>query len=242
MDVKDYQKIYQNIFEKSPIESGVQTLVYMFLYNILKNTDYQLIVIDQMRKKTQFVTPVGIPDLAIVSDDFRFSEKSKNGILSYVEVKDMEINLSNYGEQIEGQLLSCGKVLCTNGNEWKYYDIEKYIEQNIENDADNIRAKNDYDNVKKLCGEIEQAEMEVATQKASYTRDINDENKIQELNQKINEDGEKLKNSLRDIQWLQDVMKKPIIDKKIFENGKVNVVEYMKLKSELYSIISEWCI
>ena len=63
MDAKDYQKIYQNIIEKSPIESGVQTLVYMFLYEIIKNTNYQLIVIDRMNKKSQFVTPAGISDL-----------------------------------------------------------------------------------------------------------------------------------------------------------------------------------
>lgn len=52
MNAKDYQKIYQNIKEKSLIESGVQALVYMFLYEIIKDTNYQLIVIDHMGKKT----------------------------------------------------------------------------------------------------------------------------------------------------------------------------------------------
>ena len=48
MKAKEYQKIYQNIKEKAPLESGVQTLVYMFLFEIIKDTDYQLIVIDRM--------------------------------------------------------------------------------------------------------------------------------------------------------------------------------------------------
>ena len=85
MNAKEYQKLYQNIKEKSPIESGVQTLVYMFLYEIMKDTDYQLIVIDRMGKKTQFITSTGISDLAIVSDAFRFSGETRDDIISYVE-------------------------------------------------------------------------------------------------------------------------------------------------------------
>ena len=128
MKAKEYQKIYQNIKEKAPLESGVQTLVYMFLFEIIKDTDYQLIVIDRMRKNTQFVTTTGISDLAIVSDEFRFAEEGKNNIISYVEVKGTDINLYDFEDQIKGQLLSCGRILCTNGSVWKYYDIKKYIE------------------------------------------------------------------------------------------------------------------
>lgn len=82
MKSKEYQKLYQNIKEKAPLESGVQTLVYMFLFGIIKDTNYQLLVIDRMGKKTQFVTPTGISDLVIVSDEFRFSEEHKNNIIS----------------------------------------------------------------------------------------------------------------------------------------------------------------
>ena len=212
MDAKDYQKIYQNINEKAPIESGVQTLVYMFLYEIMKHTYFQLIVIDRLNKKTQFVTPVGISDGAVVSDDFKFSENSKDGILSYVEVKGIGINLLNFEDQIKGQLLSCGKILCTNGNEWKYYDIEKYIEKYSENDIDHIWAKNDYDDVKNICYNIESTEKTLAIKKASYTHTKNDEYKkvykdeIQELEQEKEKDRNELQNSLLGIAWLQNIM------------------------------------
>lgn len=155
MDAKEYQKMYQNIKEKLPIESGVQTLVYMFLYDIMKDTDYQLIVIDRMSKKTQFVTSMGISDLAIVSDDFRFSGEHKDSILSYVEVKGIDINLYDFEEQIKGQLLSRGKILCTNGSDWKYYDIEKCLEQHLENDIDCVWRKNSYEKVKSKNNSLE---------------------------------------------------------------------------------------
>ena len=177
MDAKDYQKIYQNIIEKSPIESGVQTLVYMFLYEIIKNTNYQLIVIDRMNKKSQFVTPAGISDLAIVADGFKYSEKSKDGVLSYVEVKGTEIKLPKFDNQIIGQLLSCGKVLCTNGDEWKYYDVDKIIEQSFENDISQTWAKSDFTNIKEKCDKLENTINELAILKASYAHIRKDEYK-----------------------------------------------------------------
>ena len=51
---------------------------------------------------------------------------------------------------------------------------------------------------------------------------------------------EELQNSLQDIEWLNDIIDNAIIDTKIFENGTIKVCEYMKLKSELYSVLSEW--
>ena len=49
-----------------------------------------------------------------------------------------------------------------------------------------------------------------------------------------------LKNLLTDIHWLQNVMDTPIIDKKLYDNDNFDVMEFMKLKSELYSVLSEW--
>ena len=162
MKAKEYQKIYQNIKEKAPLESGVQTLVYMFLFEIIKDTDYQLIVIDRMRKNTQFVTTTGISDLAIVSDEFRFAEEGKNNIISYVEVKGTDINLYDFEDQIKGQLLSCGRILCTNGSVWKYYDIKKYIERHSENDIDYILAKNEHEKIEKVINSLEAIERMLA--------------------------------------------------------------------------------
>lgn len=246
MDAKEYQKIYQNIKEKAPIESGVQTLVYMFLYEIIKNIDYQLIVIDRMGKKTPFVTTVGISDLAIVSDSFSFSEENKDCILSYVEVKGINVNLFDFEDQIKGQLLSRGKIICTNGNVWKYYDIEKYIEQHSENELDFLWGQNDYEKIQKIIASLEYLEKEIAIKKSSYaharTKAYKEEckSKITELNHEILEKSEQLNNLLVEISWLQDIMNNPIIDRKLCDNDDFDVMEYMKLKSELYEYISEW--
>ena len=246
MNAKEYQKIYQNIREKSPIESGVQALVYMFLYEIMKDTDYQLIVIDRMSKKTQFVTSTGISDLAIVSDEFRFSGEHKDYIISYVEVKGTDINLFDFEEQIKGQLLSCGRILYTNGNVWKYYDIEKYIAQHSGNDIDYVWGKNSYREIKTIIDSLEQMERTLAIKKSSYAFTRKNEyrmmyeKEINELEEKKMEICMNLHELFIDIWWLQDVIDTPIIDIKLYDNDSFDVIEYMKLKSELYDVISTW--
>lgn len=246
MKAKEYQKIYQNIKEKAPLESGVQTLVYMFLFEIIKDTDYQLIVIDRMRKNTQFVTTTGISDLAIVSDEFKFAEEGKNNIISYVEVKGTDINLYNFEDQIKGQLLSCGRILCTNGSVWKYYDIKKYIERYSENDIDYIWAKNEYEKIKEEIKSLEEIERMLAIKELSCAYTKNSEYKktyereIIELKETEARLGKKLHTSLMNISWLQNVMDTPIIDIKIYDNDNFDVIKYMKLKSELYDVISTW--
>lgn len=246
MKAKEYQKIYQNIKEKAPLESGVQTLVYMFLFEIIKDTDYQLIVIDQMRKNTQFVTTTGISDLAIVSDEFRFAEEGKNNIISYVEVKGTDINLYDFEDQIKGQLLSCGRILCTNGSVWKYYDIKKYIERHSENDIDYILAKNEHEKIEKVINSLEAIERMLAIKKSSYAYTKKSKYKktyemeINKLEETKTELCGKLQTLLMNISWLQNVMDTPIIDIKIYDNDNFDVIKYMKLKSELYDVISTW--
>lgn len=246
MKAKEYQKIYQNIREKAPIESGVQTLVYMFLFEIIKDTNYQLIVIDRMGKKTQFVTTTGISDLAIVSDEFRFAEEHKNNIISYVEVKGTDINLYDFEEQIKGQLLSCGRILCTNGSVWKYYDLEKYIERHSENDIDYVWGKNEHEEIKNVVDSLESIERTLAIKKSSYAHTQKNEyrktyeREINELEETKTEICEKLQELSMNISWLQNVMDTPIIDIKLYDNDNFNVIKYMKLKSELYDVISTW--
>lgn len=246
MNAKEYQKIYQNIKEKATIESGVQTLVYMFLFDIIKDIDYQLIVIDRMGKKTQFVTTAGISDLAIVSDEFRYAEEDKNNIISYVEVKGTDINLYEFEEQIKGELLSCGKILCTNGSVWKYYDIEKYIESHSENDIDYVCGKNEYEEIKKVNDSLESIERTLAIKKSSYVHTPNNEYKktyekeIDELKKIKTEICVKLQELLMNISWLQNVMDTPIIDIELYDNDNFDVIKYMRLKSELYDVISRW--
>ena len=246
MKAKEYQKIYQNIREKAPIESGVQTLVYMFLFEIIKDTNYQLIVIDRMGKKTQFVTTTGISDLSIVSDEFIFAEEHKNNIISYVEVKGTDINLYDFEEQIKGQLLSCGRILCTNGSVWKYYDLEKYIERHSENDIDYVWGKNEHEEIKNVVDSLESIERTLAIKKSSYAHTQKNEyrktyeREINELEETKTEICEKLQELSMNISWLQNVMDTPIIDIKLYDNDNFNVIKYMKLKSELYDVISTW--
>ena len=93
---------------------------------------------------------------------------------------------------------------------------------------------------------LEYLEKEIAIKKSSYaharTKAYKEacESEITELNHEILEKSEQLNNLLVEISWLQDIMNNPIIDRKLCDNDDFDVMEYMKLKSELYEYISEW--
>ena len=124
--------------------------------------------------------------------------------------------------------------------------IEKYIERNSENDIDYVWKENDYGEIKTTIDSLELVERALAIKKTSYAHTQKNEyrvmyeKEINELEKKKTEISAKLQESLMKISWLQDVMDTPIIDMKLYDNGSFDVIEYMKLKSELYDVISTW--
>lgn len=135
MDYKQYEKMLNVINNKAPIESGVQALVFMLLYEMFENVDHDLVIIDNMRKTTRFTAYSGVADIAAVSEDFGFNT-DKGSIKLCIEIKTIGVNinkyqigekLDNYQKQILGQLLTFEKVIWTNGVKWFYYDT---IDQN----------------------------------------------------------------------------------------------------------------
>lgn len=76
------------------------------------------------------------------------------------------------------------------------------------------------------------------TKKSEYKKTY--EREINELEETKTELCGKLQTLLMNISWLQNVMATPIIDIKIYDNDNFDVIKYMKLKSELYDVISTW--
>ena len=76
------------------------------------------------------------------------------------------------------------------------------------------------------------------TKKSEYKKTY--EREINELKETKKERCEELQTLLMNISWLQNVMDTPIIDIKIYDNDNFDVIKYMKLKSELYDVISTW--
>lgn len=95
MNSKEYEKMINNIKYMAPIESGVQTLVFWLLKDIVESTGNSLVVIDRMQKKSRFITYSGISDLAVVSSDFDYNS-SAGKIIMCIEVKYIDVPLMEY--------------------------------------------------------------------------------------------------------------------------------------------------
>ena len=129
MNITQYENILNNVIRMAPLESGVQTLAYMFLYEMFENVEDNIIVIDKLQKKSRFNSLSGISDLAIVTKDFDYHDINKGEIKFCIEIKASYKKLSGYEYklQILGQLLTYKKALATNGDKWVYYDIDNYL-------------------------------------------------------------------------------------------------------------------
>ena len=73
MEYSTYSEILKSIQEKAPIESGVQTLIYMLIFEAIKTKELaeDVIIIDKMQSHSVFMSYGGISDIAIVDKLFK---------------------------------------------------------------------------------------------------------------------------------------------------------------------------
>lgn len=125
MDYKYYEKKINDIILKCPIEAGVEILVYNLLDSILISEELSLVDINRLRKNRdeRLMTDAGIPDIAILSNDFMYNTDIGK-VYGFIEVKATNIALSET-EQIYGQKKGTCHYLYTNGLVWKYFKDEE---------------------------------------------------------------------------------------------------------------------
>ena len=126
MNYKYYEKKVNDVIMKCPIEAGIEVLVYNLLDNIVESEELSLIEINRLRKNRddRLTTDAGIPDIAILSEDFEY--KTDIGqVYGFVEVKATNVALVET-EQICGQKAKAAHYIYTNGLEWKYFYDGEY--------------------------------------------------------------------------------------------------------------------
>ena len=126
MDYRYYEEKLNDIITKSPIEIGVEILVYNLLEECIDKEKYSIIDISTIIKSSdkRLVTDGGVPDIAVVSKDFKFKETDSGIVYGFVEVKAPGISLRET-DQISGHLAKARILIYTNGIEWKIYDTAK---------------------------------------------------------------------------------------------------------------------
>ncbi len=133
MNYRKYEEMLNRVMKKCPLESGVQTLVFMYLDELFENCiGYEPVIIDRMKKDSVYGTCGGVSDIAIVRNDLDYdnskkdkdTEKSK--IRFCVEVKEITepIDKDKYRIQFLGHLLTFGEGMITNGKKWEHYRFE----------------------------------------------------------------------------------------------------------------------
>lgn len=121
MKYKYYEKKINDVILKCPIEAGVEILVYNLLDSILDSEELSLVEINRLRKgrDERLATEAGIPDIAIVSEDFKYMT-DEGHVYGFIEVKATNIALSET-EQVNGHKKKARHYLYTNGLAWIYF-------------------------------------------------------------------------------------------------------------------------
>ena len=134
MDYKKYEELLNRVMKKCPLESGVQTLVFMYLDELFENcSKYEPVIIDKLPKASSFNTKGGISDIALVGNDFNYEESKKDEyiidkakIRFCIEIKKTTTNITGYKTRIQflGHLLTFGEGIITNGYQWEYCKLD----------------------------------------------------------------------------------------------------------------------
>lgn len=116
-----YEKKINDVIIKCPIESGIEILVYNLLDEIIDSSILSLVDINRLWKNRddRLTTEGGIPDIAILSENFEYKTNIGN-VYGFIEVKATNRVLHETG-QIKGQKHTVAHYLYTNGLVWKYY-------------------------------------------------------------------------------------------------------------------------
>lgn len=126
MDYTTYNEILESIENKAPLESGVQALIYMLIFEKIKDKNCDVVIIDKMQKNSVFMSYGAISDLAIVDKGFNYYTSDRTKIKMCIEVKATyeSINNKKNKEQVKEQLLTYKKAIITNGKEWAFYELD----------------------------------------------------------------------------------------------------------------------
>lgn len=242
MNSNQYEKMMNSIIKYAPVESGIQTLIYMFLYEIFENVDFDILIIDRMQKKSQYNTYSGIPDIAIINNN-------SDEIVFCVEAKAISEKLYDHEEQFLGHLLTYGKTIATNGKQWICYDIDYYIKNNKFNEIEECWINTEIESIQSIVLETIEKDRLLAKLKSSLAH-INEENRRlrTELEKAINQLQEEIKNKSEQIdifinenQIIKGAIDKPRFNIKISEENKgseqIISDKFISLICELYELI-----
>ncbi len=122
MKVEKYQRKINDVISKCPIEAGVEILVYNLLDEYVNEEKLSLVDINRIckGKDSRLTTEAGIPDIAVVSKDFRFAEIEQGNVYGLVEVKAAGVSVRKT-EQSCGEAKKARHFIYTNGLVWKFY-------------------------------------------------------------------------------------------------------------------------
>jgi len=133
IDYRAYEHIINSVKLKAPLEIGVETAVYMIMFGLLAESEFEVVDVNTMWLKFAKVYSNAkdkdnlfgaVPDLVIVGEDFDYSNKTDdNHAFGFVEVKSISTNDIKDTDEIKSHKSNTNHLIWTNGLKWYYYNM-----------------------------------------------------------------------------------------------------------------------
>ncbi|MBZ9608217.1 hypothetical protein G9F73_010410 [Clostridium estertheticum] len=138
----DFKKEIDLIIKQNPLECELYSIIAAIIrerdssksislreVSALKLQTYDQNQTDRMYKINE--AKYASSDFLIISLDYRYSERETKKILGVIEVKALYLNLEKEknSPQFNGELKTFGKLIYTNGIEWRFYEYNSDLDK-----------------------------------------------------------------------------------------------------------------
>ena len=167
IDCGAYEHMINNVRFKAPLEIGVEIAVFMLLFGLLEESEFEVVDVNTMRKtyaegyadpKDGGIPFGAVPDLVIVEKDFVYDNQpndnrpNDNHAVGFVEVKSIATNDMKLDTgEMESHKANTNHLIWTNGLKWYYFNrvsqeaMEKpawSVDLAVDKKGDNGRIRN----------------------------------------------------------------------------------------------------
>lgn len=133
IDCGTYEHMINNVRFKAPLEIGVEIAVFMLLFGLLEESEFEVVDVNTMWKTYAkgYAAPKdggihfgAVPDLVIVEKDFVYDNRpNDNHAVGFVEVKSIATNDMKLDTgEMESHKANTNHLIWTNGLKWYYFN------------------------------------------------------------------------------------------------------------------------
>ena len=142
-DYYDFKREIELIIKQNPLECELYSIIAAIIRERDSSKNISLRDVSSLKEQSKVLNPrdrkfkieegvYGSSDFLAINPDYHYSQRKINLILGCIEVKaiylDLDKSIEQNINQFNGELKTFGKLIYTNGIEWRLYEYDSDLE------------------------------------------------------------------------------------------------------------------